>query len=439
MSELIKPHIYRGEIWHLRGDTFGPDAGDDVLETIPGGALMVDGSGNVAALGPAAEVIDRFPGVAVTDFGDALILPGFIDIHLHYPQLDIIGCHGERLLQWLERYTFPAEAAFSDDAVALDTAERLVTELAANGTTTGMIFSSSHKSSTEILFAELERRGFRAVVGKVAMDRNAPEAILQSPERDSEDAEELIGRWHGRDGRLFYALTPRFAPTCSEAMLACQRDLKKAHPEVWLQTHWAESDMEIAWVAELFPNDAGYLDVYDRFELLGPRTVLAHGIHVSDRDLARLAETDTVVAHCPTSNLFLGSGLCPVTDLTGAGVRVAMGTDIGGGTSCSMWQTMNEAYKVAQLRGGSISPVQLFDLCTLRAAEAIGMGDRIGNFEDGKAADFQVVDWTRSRLLRPRFQTGATPAERLFALIMLADDRLTRATYVGGRRIYGLD
>lgn len=430
----VVTELHRGELWHCPA---GPDAAP--LQTWADGALAVDANGDLVAVGEAGALRRQYPGAVWRDHAGCLILPGFVDAHLHFPQLDLIGCYGEQLLGWLNTYTFPAEAAYADPAVARTAAGRFVTELFAHGTTMSVVFSSSHRGATEALFEEALARGMRGAIGKVGMDRHAPEAILCDPETDALDHAALIERWHGCEGRLFYALAPRFAPSCSEAMLARHGELRRRWPGIYIQTHYAENPNECEWVGELFPGDRDYLAVYERHGLTGERTILAHGLHVREDAWRRLAGSRTVLAHCPASNLFLGSGLFDLDAAETHGVRFALGTDVGGGTSFSMWRTMDEAYKVQQLRGRSWRPESLFRSATLGGAEALGMAERIGNFEPGKAADFQVLDPARSRLLGERFRRTDDPAQRLFAMIMLADDRLTRAVYVQGREVWKID
>lgn len=429
--------IFRGRIWHVTRNPFHSTTPSACLYSLLDGALVVSSQGRIAAAGDFLEMKRKYPASSLRDFGESLILPGFIDTHLHFPQLDIIGCYGERLLGWLQKFTFPAESRFADKAVAAATASRLISELLANGTTTAAIYSSTHRVATETLFEEADRRGFRAVIGKVSMDRNAPLAILQDPESDALDNQHLIQTWHGRQGRLFCALTPRFAPTCSEALLARLGELKRRFPEVYVQTHYAEQPAEIEWVRQLYPELRDYLAVYERFELLGKRTILGHVIHPEPEALPRVRCSQTAVAHCPTSNLFLGSGLFPLDSVVSEGIAVSMGTDIGGGTSLSMWKTLAEAYKIQQLRGRAVSPVELFYLATLGGAEALSLEKEVGNFESGKKADFQVLEWAGSRLLKPRLQSGESPVDQLFALITLADDRLVRRVFIDGREVLG--
>jgi len=423
--------LFRGEIWNPGGSAATPE-----IEIHRKGALVIDSAGRIEAVGDSAELLRAHPLAEVHDYGESIIAPGFVDTHLHLPQLDIMGSHGEDLLGWLNRYTFPAECAFRDTEIAAETAGRLITELLANGTTLAAIFSSSHEAATDALFRHAETRGIRAVIGKVSMDRNAPAALLSAPDQDLAANSTLIKHWHGREGRLFCALTPRFAPSCSPELLASLGELYQRDPSLYVQTHHAESAKEIAWVKELFPTDQSYAAVYDRFGLLGPRTLLAHSLHPTGDELDLISKRDCAVNHCPTSNMFLGSGLFPWQAFQDKGIRIALGSDIGAGTTLSMWRTMGAAYKVQRLAGHSISPEALFYAATVGGANALRLDSETGRFAKGKQADFQVLDWTRHRLLAHRLPKTDVPTERLFATMIAADDRLTAAVYIGGRKVY---
>lgn len=434
---MSRATLYLGETWHVPEEPPLTGTGAGYVRGFRRGGLAVDGAGKILAHAERDALLAQFPGATVVDLGGKLILPGFVDAHVHFPQLDLIGSYGEELLGWLERYTYPAEAAFADAGIAALAGDRFVTELLANGTTFSAAYASVHQVAAEALFAACERRGVRAVVGKVSMDREAPGELTQDASADFAANVALIKAWHGRDGRLFSALTPRFAVSCTREMLKRLGDLAQLEPSVFVQSHHAENKAEIATVARHFPEAAHYLDVYGRAKLLGARTVLAHTIHPTDAEVAMLASTQTVVAHCPTSNLFLGSGLFPMRRLAEAGVRMALGTDVGGGTSFSMWRTMAAAYEVQRLQDVSVSPARLFYLATRGGAAAFGMGATFGAFEVGMEADFQVLAPTRSRLAGPRLARESGPEERLFALLFLADDRLVEQVYVRGRRVYG--
>lgn len=420
---------FRGEILDFTGDP--ATQGDAAHRHHPDGVLVVR-DGRVAAVGPASAVLPTLPvDAAITDYRGKLILPGFVDTHIHYAQTDVIASYGAQLLEWLERYTFPAESRFADPEHAREVAEFFVHELLRNGTTTAMVFATTHKVSVDAIFEAADARSMRLIAGKVLMDRNVPESVRDVADSGYEDGAALIARWHGRH-RLAYAVTPRFAPTSSERQLALCGQLLDLHPDVYLQSHVAENRWEVAWVAELFPWSRSYLDVYDHYHLLRERTVYAHCIHLDHKDRQRMAVTGSAMAFCPTSNLFLGSGLFDVQAAQDQGVRVGIGTDVGGGTSFSMLRTLDEAYKVCQLAGNRLSPWRAFYLATLGGAAALYLDDRIGNFEPGKEADFVVLDPAATPLLARRVACSETLAERLFALIILGDDRAVYATHILG-------
>ena len=426
--------LYTGRLWHLTGDP--ARLGAKVLATFDRGALVVDARGHVVEAGDAAHLLPRYVGARRVDFGEQIILPTFVDAHLHFPQLDMIGASGLTLMQWLERHTFPEEVRFADPEVARRTADRLIDELYANGIGAVAIYGSVHLTATEALCEAAVARGLRAHIGKMSMDRGAPPELLVDAGREALELEQLITRWHGRHGRIAIALSPRFAPACSDALLATIGELHRRYPELIVQTHLAENEEEIATVARLFPRDRDYLAVYERHELVGPRTLLGHCVHLDAEMRRRVADAGAVVVHCPSSNLFLGSGLMPLRAMRDEGVRVTLASDIGAGTSLSPWRTMAAAAQVARLRGAPVAPAELLWMATLGGADALGLGGRIGNFEPGREADFQVIDWTRNRLLRERFTRGGDTENLLYALIHHADDRLTKAVYIAGERVW---
>ena len=418
----------RGEIVHFLAD---PAAAPRALEHFADGVLIVR-DGHVAECGPAAALLTKLPsGTPLADHRGRLILPGFVDTHVHYPQTEIIASHGEQLLEWLERYTFPAERRFADPAHAAEVAGFFCDELLRNGTTTAAAFATVHPASVEALFEAAQQRRMRLITGKVLMDRNCPDFLRDTAETGYADSQALIERWHNRD-RLLYAITPRFAPTSTPAQMALAGRLFREHPGVFLQSHLAENRAEVAWVAQLHPEARSYLDVYERAGQLGMRALFAHCLWLDDSDRRRMAERGAAMSFCPTSNLFLGSGLFDLARARALGVRVGLGTDVGGGTSLSMLQTLNEAYKVLQLGGQSLSAASGFYLATLGGAHSLYLDDRIGNFAPGKEADFVVLDPRATPLLARRSAACTTLEERLFVLMMLGDDRAVAATYVMG-------
>jgi guanine deaminase len=416
-----RPSAHRGRIVHFVGDA---------LETFDDGLLVI-ADGRIVALGPTAALRPTLaPDVAIVEHRGKLIAPGFVDTHVHYAQTDIVGSHGEQLITWLERYAFPVEQRFADPAHAASVAEFFLDELARQGTTTAVVFGTVHAASVDALFAAAARRRMRLIAGKVLMDRNAPEALRDTAASGYEDSTRLIERWHGR-GRLGYAVTPRFAPTSSPELRLAARLLDE-HPGVLMQTHVAENRDEVRWVAELFPEARSYLDVYERCGLLRRGAILAHGIHLDRADVARVVATGAQVAHCPSSNLFIGSGLFPLRANVAAGMHVSIGTDVAGGTSFGMLPTLADAYKVSQLLGAPLAPTQGWYHATLGAARALGLDDRIGNLAPGKEADFIVIDPAATPLLARRTAGMRSIEEVLFTLAILGDDRAIAATYILG-------
>ncbi len=369
------------------------------------------------------------------DHRGRLLLPGFVDTHVHMPQLEVIASYGTALLDWLETYTFPAELRYADPEVCAAGASRFLDALLAHGTTSAVVFPTVHKASAEALFAAAEARGMRVIAGKCLMDRHAPAALtdtLQSAERDSV---ELIERWHGR-ARLAYAHTVRFAPTSSDAQLALAGRLLAAYPGTYMQTHVAEHRDELRWVAELFPSARSYLDVYDREGLIGARSVLAHGIWLDDADRALLARQGAQIAHSPSSNLFLGSGLMDWRATEAAGAAVSLASDVGGGTSLSMWRTMADAYKIQAMRGERLSAWKALHAATRGAAVALGLAHEIGSFDIGCMADLALWQYAVGPVATVRDAAATSLHERLFALMTLGDERNLLASYVAGRRSY---
>ncbi|MCG8441288.1 MAG: guanine deaminase [Caulobacterales bacterium] len=419
---------HRAEMVHLTGD---PARDPAAAEHVPDGLLVVR-DGLIDALGPYDELRPRLPpSAALVEHPGGLITPGFIDCHVHFPQLDVIASHGPQLLDWLERYTFPAEARFADPAHARETADLFLAELLRNGTTCALVFSTVHTAATAALFEAAAARGMRLAAGKTFMDRGAPAALCEPVEAARAGALALIDAWHGA-GRLSYAVTPRFAPTCSAEMLAMAGRLVRERPDLHVHSHLSENPAEIALVAELFPAAGDYLGVYEAHGLVTDRAVFAHAVHLDRAGFARLAGAGASVAHCPTSNLFLGSGLFDLALADETGTAVGLGTDVGAGTSFSLFATMEEAYKVAQLRGAALSPWRAFYLATLGGARALRMDDKVGDLSPGKEADFLVLDRAATPLIARRLSHCNTIEEQLFALAILGDDRVVSKTYVAG-------
>ena len=421
----------RASILHCLADP-GEGSKPAAWEYFEDGLLAVH-DGRIVDAGPADAVRARLPAdIEVTDYAGKLIVPGFIDCHVHFPQLDIIGSYGAQLLDWLNQYAYPVEAKFADPDHAREVANAFVDELLRNGTTTALVFGTVHAHSADAIFEAAEARSMRLIAGKVLMDSNCPEELRDSPDSGYAESKALIERWHGK-GRLGYAITPRFALTSSPEQLAAAGKLADEYPDTWIHTHLAENMDEVEQIARQFPDSRSYLDVYEQVGLVRERAVFAHCLHMNDQDRSSMATNRAAAAFCPTSNLFLGSGLFDLTAMREAGVCCGLGTDVGGGTSLSLLRTASEAYKVLHLREHALPATQALYLATLGAAEALRLEDKIGNFEEGKEADFAVLDFEGSNLTARRCAAASTIEEKLFALMTLADDRNVAATYVEGR------
>ncbi|MFM9937679.1 MAG: guanine deaminase [Novosphingobium sp.] len=422
---------FRGEILSLAHD---PAEAPDALRHEADGLLVVE-NGRVLARGAFADLAPRFQGLAVEQL-EGLIVPGFIDAHVHYPQLDRIASHGAQLLDWLERHIFPAEKAFADPAHAARVAEAFLDELLRHGTTSALVFGTVHVTSVDAFFEAAEKRDLRMVCGKVLMDMG-PEGLRDTPDEALRESMELIRRWHGR-ARLTYAVTPRFALTSSDAQLAVAGELLSAHPGVLLHTHLAENLREIEEVAARFTDASDYLDVYDRFGLVTERSVFAHGVHLPERSCARLAESGAGIAVCPSSNFFLGSGMFDFAQAERHGVRLGLGSDIGAGTSLSLLHNAGLAYQAGLPGGYTLDPLRALWLATGGSARLLHIDQAVGMLAEGQEADFVVLDDAATPLMARR-TAGASLAERLFALQVLGDDRVVRRTYVVGRCVWNRD
>ncbi|MEM7057834.1 MAG: guanine deaminase [Pseudomonadota bacterium] len=421
--------ILRGPMIRFDGDPF--QIGDEALIHDSDAAVVIQ-DGLIADVGDAGSVIARWPDVAVQSTPH-LMAPGFVDAHMHYPQIGVVASWGADLIEWLSTYTFPEEGRFQDPGYAAEVAKIYFDTQLAHGITCAASFCTTHPASVDAYFAEAARRGVAAVGGKVMMDRNAPDALRDTANSGYEDSKALINRWH-RKGRARYAVTPRFAPTSSPEQLEAAGTLWAEHPDCLMQTHLSEQHREIAWVAELFPDCADYLGVYEKYGLIGPKAVFGHAIHLTDREHALLSETEAAVAHCPTSNAFLGSGACDVQGLAQRGVRIGLATDTGGGTSYSIFDTMKAAYELAQTRRINLTPVQLWWLATQGSARALHMEAEIGNIKQGLAADLILIDLGSTALINHRMARASTISEALFVQIILADDRAINQVWASGSR-----
>jgi guanine deaminase len=431
MSTTNAAEIVRGHILQVSSAAIRHGA-----EELKDGALLIDKKGHILKKGNFAEISKEYSSLLVRDYSGSLILPSFFDTHIHFPQLDMIGSCAEELLLWLQRYTFPREAAFRGRTQFVkDAAKNFVDELASNGTSFAVVYSSSCGEATDVLFEEFERRGLRVILGKTSMDRHCPPEISVDVEQDKAWTEMLIKKWHKKTDRLHYALTPRFAPSCTNELMAMLAKVHNEDPSLYLQTHYAENKNEVEWVAELYPEAKSYLDVYDSRALLNSKTILAHSIHTDAEDEQLLLERDVVISHCPTSNLFLGSGLFKGKSYLEQGLKVTLGTDVGAGTSFSQWQSMNEAYKVAQLKQERLSPSDIFALATVAAGKHLGFPN-LGCLDEGYIADFQVIDPNSKAILSRHLALATTAEERLTALIHFADDRCLKELNIQGQPVY---
>jgi guanine deaminase len=387
----------------------------------------------VRAVGPYSQLADRFPGVAVEHLPGRIIAPGFIDLHIHFPQTDVIGSPSEGLLPWLEDYTFPHESRYSDPAHSDAMATVFLDELARHGVTTALAFCTSHPGSVDSLLQESQRRGLRMIAGKVLQDRHSPDGVRDETEQSLIDTEALIQRWHGTD-RLGYAITPRFAPSCSEAQLRGAGALAAKYADVWIQSHVAENKDEIAWARQLFPDARSYLAVYEGFGLMRERAIYAHCIHFDDEDRALMRSTGAAAAVSPTSNLFLGSGFFDFEGADRIGFKYGLASDVGGGTSFSPFHTMLAAYYVGRegqtKPGVSLSPQHLWWRHTAGAAQALGLEGTVGNLQPGCEADFVVLNPQAMPLLARKVSHANSLDELLFAMIVLGDDRIVERTVV---------
>ncbi|MGC1216754.1 MAG: guanine deaminase [Phormidesmis sp.] len=411
---------------------------------LPDGLLVLE-SGKIKAFGPYHALQTRYGETPTTVYADRLIMPGFIDTHIHYPQTGMIAAYGEQLLEWLNQYVFPTEGKFKDKDYAKAVAEIFLDQLLSNGTTTALVFAAVFPQSVDAFFEAAERRNLCMIAGKVMMDRNAPDYICDTADSAYQESKALIQKWH-KKGRLRYAVTPRFAITSTDEQLQKAGELLKEFPDVYMHTHISENLKEVEWVKELFPNCSGYLDAYDQAGLVKERSVFAHGIHLTDSEFQRLSDAKSAIAFCPTSNLFLGSGLFKIEQAksTDHPVKVGLGTDVGAGTSFSLLQTANEAYKVAQLRQQKLSPFKALFLATLGGAKALCLDDTLGSFEVGKDADFIVLNPQSTPLMAFRNSaefphTLGELADRAFSLMMMGDDRAIQATYILGELAYSRD
>ena len=418
-----------GQVLSFAGDPFVEGSGAARHESH--GAVLVT-AGKIAAVGPADALRAAYPAAKVTEYGRALISAGFIDAHVHYPQTAIIASWGKRLIDWLNTYTFPEEMRFGDRDYADVVANRYLDLALAHGTTSMCSYATIHPESVDAFFTAAAARGMRAFAGKTCMDRNAPDGLRDTAQSAYDDSKRLLQKWHGVD-RLSYVITPRFSPTSSPEQLSALGALWAEHPDCLMQTHLSEQHDEIAWVRDLFPTARDYLDTYEAHGLLGPRAVFGHAIHLSLREKSRLTEIGAALAHCPTSNTFIGSGLFNMS--LAPQLRVGLATDTGGGSSFSMLRTMAAAYEVAQLRGAALHPAQLWWLATVGSARALHADTKIGNIAAGLEADLVVIDLASTPAIEQAIRRAGDIWAAIFPTIMMGDDRAVRAVWLGGKPV----
>jgi guanine deaminase len=434
------PIAVRGPVLSYTGDPFRSGL-DDTMVHEPDAIVAMD-NGLITHFGPASEVEPLLPpGTEVKNFGpDSLISAGFIDSHVHFPQIPMIAAYGDQLLDWLNEYTYPVEQRYSDKEFARSVAKVFLRENLKNGITSSCVYCTVYPQSVDALFEEAEKLGMRLAAGKVLMDRNAPEKLRDTPQTGYDDSKALIAKWHNR-GRLMYAITPRFAATSSREQLEAAGALCREHPDCYMQTHVSETTSEVAWIRELFPERKGYLDVYDHYSLCRPRAVFGHGVYLTDDELQVMHRTGSAIAHCPTSNFFLGSGCFNMARAMQPGrpIRVGLGTDLGAGTSFSILATLGEAYKAAQLNRYALSAGHAYYVATRGTAHAMYLDDKIGSIAPGMEADLVVLDMKSTPIIEYRMQYAKDFEEALFIQMMLGDDRAVQATYVAGKLVYRRD
>jgi guanine deaminase len=426
----------RGAVLTYTADPFLTNLNDCMVYESDAIVLIEDGK--ITDFGPAEELSSKLPsGVKITHYKDCLMMAGFIDCHVHYSQTQIIASYGKDLFDWLNKYTFVAEQRFSDKRHAVEVAQVYLDENLRNGTTTAAAYCAVYPQSVDALFEESEKRGMRIIGGKVMMDRNAPEGLLDTPQSSYDDSKALIEKWHGR-GRALYAITPRFAPTSTPEQLELAGTLRKEHPTVFVQSHLSETRDEVAWVRELYPDRKGYLDVYEHYGLIGRRSIYGHGIYLTEEELQMAFDTETAIAHCPMSNLGLGSGLFNIENAKkpSRSVRVGLATDVGGGMSFSILQTMSYAHKAGQIQGYRLDAGRAFYLATRGSAQALDLEDRIGSIAPGMEADLVILDLYSTPIIKYRMKDAENLEEVLFIQMTLGDDRAVRATYVNGSLAY---
>lgn len=432
----------RGAVLTFKADPFFHDMKECLVYKEDAIIVMDTESTKIVKFGDASEILPTLPqGLEVKNFGkDHVIVPGFIDSHVHYPQTEMIAAYGEQLIDWLNNYTFIVEQGFKNKEHAKEVAKVFLREQVRSGVTSCTTYCTVFPQSVDAIFEEAEKYNMHIMAGKVCMDRNAPEALLDTPKIAYDESTELIKKWHNK-GRAEYVITPRFAPTSSPEQLEAISQLAKENPDMMIQTHVSENVGEIAWVKDLFPNAKDYTDVYATYGLVRPRAVYGHAIHLTERELEVFSATGAAVSHCPTSNFFLGSGCLNVNKMKNEKrpIHVGLGTDLGAGTSFSMLQTMNEAYKAAQMNGSPYTSLHAFYLAGKGTADALGLGDKLGQIKEGMEADLAIINMKSTPIIEYRMKYAKTLEEALFIQMTLADDRAIAATYIAGKEVYSAD
>ncbi len=425
---------FRGSILHFLSEPTQENFAVS-YQCIDDGLLLISDD-KIISIGEYSNLIKNLDKhIEITDYSGKILMPGFIDTHIHFPQLEIIAAYGRQLLEWLSLYVFPTEGKYSDKPYSSSKASFFLEELLRNGTTTAVIYPTVHINSVETLFEKAEKLGMCIISGKVLMDRNAPLYLMDTPKTSYEESKYLINKWHSK-GRLKYAITPRFAITSTEEQLEVASTLKEEFPDVYIQTHLSENKEEVKLIKQLYPWSIDYINVYEKFNLLTPKTILGHCIYLSARGYGVVKETESVISWCPSSNFFLGSGVFNLQKAIRNGVNVAIGSDVGGGNRIFMLQVLNEAYKVAALKNIKLSPFSSLYTLTLGNAKLLKLQDEIGNFETGKYADFVVLDPCNTPLMSERMKNTRHLEDTLFTLQMLADNRCVKATYIKGELKY---
>lgn len=421
--------ILKGQVLSFSGSPFEGEP----TEAVQLNEAVVIRDGKIVDVGAFDALRPRYPGANLVDHGSHIIMAGFVDAHVHYPQTAMIASWGKRLIDWLNSYTFPEEMLFSDASYGAEIAERYLDITANSGTTTMCSFCTIHPESVDAFFTAAQMRGQRVVAGKTCMDRNAPDGLRDTAQTGYDQSRALIERWHGVD-RISYAITPRFSPTSTPEQLEAMGALWAEHPDCLMQTHLSEQLDEIEWVKSLFPDARDYLDTYEEHGLLGGRGIYGHAIHLEARERDRLREVGAALVHCPTSNTFIGSGLFDMAGLMEEGQRIGLATDTGGGSSFSMLRTMAAAYEIGQLRGTPLHPAQLLWLATVGSATTLHMGDKIGNIAVGMEADLVVLDLASTPAIAQRTARASDIWQAVFPTIMMGDDRAVSEVWINGKR-----